>query len=236
MIDISKPHCSLVRVCKNSNETTVSHQVGHSIFHDEINKDFVQMINRFDPNVCEAFYASKVCLVEGDTEAVVCRTLLRSVYPTADIFVLNTGSKNNIPFFQRILTHFSIAHVIIHDSDTRYAYVDRARTIVRKKKDGDPRANSAWSLNSSIWFEIEAAKKKAVPASRLVSVYDFEYENGYSTDAEMGKPLSAYKFAEDNKANKELPIRKFLEQIVKDDYAKSWTQDEIEKIEEPQKG
>lgn len=236
MIDISKPHCSLVRVCKNVSETTVSHQVGHSIFHDKINKDFVQMINRFNPNVCETFYASKVCVVEGDTEAVVCRTILQATHPTADIFVLNTGSKNNIPFFQRILTHFSIAHVIIHDSDTRYAYEDQDRTTVRKKKDGKPRANSAWTLNSRIWAEIEAAKVKGVAASRLVSVYDFESENGYEMDIDMGKPLSAYNFAMSNMTNDDLPIRKFIDQIVADDYSKQWAQDEIEEIKEPGDG
>jgi len=91
-------------------------------------------------------------------------------------------------------------------------------------------------LNSSIWAEIEAARKKDVATFRLVSVYDFESENGYEIDADKGKPLSAYKFAEENKANGELPIRKFLEHIVSDNYPKNWTQDEIEEIEEPQDG
>lgn len=234
MIDISKPHCSLVRVCKNPDETVVSHQVGHSIFQDKINKDFLQMINRFDPNVCEAFYASKICLVEGDTEAVICREILKSVHPKVDIFVLNTGSKNNMPFFQRILTHFSIPHVIIHDSDTRYAYEDLARTTVRTKINGDPRANSAWTLNSLIWAEVEAARAKGVEVSRLVSVYDFESANGYEMNADEGKPLSAYKFAEANRANGELLICKFLDQIESGNFSKEWTQDEIEGIKEPQ--
>lgn len=236
MIDISKPHSSLVRVRKNQDETTVSHQVGHSIFQDDVNKDYVQMINRFDPNVCEAFYASRICLVEGDTEAVICREFFTASHPTADIFILNTGSKNNMPFFQRILTHFCIPHVLIHDSDTRYAYEDRARATVRKKSDGNPRANSAWTLNCSIWAEIENARKKGVAVSRLVSVYDFESENGYEMDADLGKPLSAYKFAAENADKEELPIRKFLEQIVSEDYSKDWTQAEIEQITEPWNG
>ena len=202
MIDISKPHCSLVRTRKGNDERTVTHQVGHDIFQSDANKDFVQMVNRFDPNVCEAFYASRVCLVEGDTEAIICRELLRAIHPDEDIFVLNTGSKTNIPFFQRILTHFSIPHVVIHDSDTRYAYEDRARTRVRLKQDGDPRANSAWKLNDSIWNEIEAARVVGVAADRLVSVYDFEVENGYEMNADDGKPLSAYKFAISNEENK----------------------------------
>jgi len=40
-------------------------------------KERVQMINRFNPNVCETFYSNKVLLVEGDTEAIVYRDLLK---------------------------------------------------------------------------------------------------------------------------------------------------------------
>lgn len=236
MIDISKPHCSLVRICKLADETTTSYQVGHDIFQSEVNKDFVQMINRFDPNVCEAFYASRVCLVEGDTEAVILREFLKSCHPDNDVFILNTGSKNNIPFFQRILTHFSIPHVVIHDSDTRYAYEDRKRTKVRTKKDGEPRANSAWTLNASIWREIEAATAIGVSARRIISVYDFEYENGYEMDSNEGKPLSAYKFAISNATNTDLPIRKALNEIVSEDYSKEWNQLEVEEIAEPHNG
>ena len=236
MVDISKPHCSLVRTCKLDDESTVTHQVGHDIFQSEINKNFIQMINRFDPNVCEAFYASRVCLVEGDTEAVICRELLRSCYPNDDIYILNTGSKNNIPFFQRILTHFSIPHVILHDADTRYAYSDRERTLVRTKQNGDPRANSAWTLNASIWHEIQSATEKGVSANRIVSVYDFESANGYEMNTDDGKPLSAYKFAISNIENSELPIKKAIDEIVSGEYSKQWNQEEIDEIEEPHQG
>lgn len=236
MVDISKPHCSLVRTCKFDDESTVTYQVGHDIFQSNANKDFVQMVNRFDPNVCEAFYASRVCLVEGDTEAIICRELLRAHHPDEDIFVLNTGSKNNIPFFQRILTHFSIPHVVIHDSDTRYAYKDRVRTVVRTKNDGSPRANSAWTLNGAIWAEIEAARAAAVTANRLVSVFDFEVENHYEVNTDDGKPLSAYKFAMANQGNTDLPIRKMVDEIASNNFAKEWSQDDLEQIAEPHNG
>ena len=236
MVDISKPHCSLVRTCKQIDETTLTHQVGHDIFQSEINKNFVQMINRFDPDVCETFYASRVCLVEGDTEAIICREFLKACHPSEDIYVLNTGSKNNIPFFQRILTHFYIPHVIIHDSDTRYAYIDRKRTQVRLKKDDTPRANPAWTLNASIWKEIQAASEKGVSANRIVSVYDFESANGYEVDKVDGKPLSAYKFAINNTDNMDLIIHKSLNEIVTEVYSKEWNQEEIEETEEPHKG
>jgi predicted ATP-dependent endonuclease of OLD family len=234
MIDISRPHCSLVRVCKEADETTITHQVGHSIFQDEVNKDFVQMINRFNPNVCEVFYASTVCIVEGDTEAVVCRGILDTTHPTADVFVLNAGSKNNMPFFQRILNHFRIPYVIIHDSDTRYCYEDAQRIVVRKNMDGTPRANSAWALNSTIWNHIVAGKDAGNRAVRLVSVFDFESANGYEMNNELGKPLSAYKFTEKHKDNVNLPIRKFIDQVFAWEFPDEWNMEQLEaRVAEP---
>ncbi len=44
------------------------------------------MINLFNPHVCEAFYADKVILVEGDTEAIVYRALLKEYYPEEEVF------------------------------------------------------------------------------------------------------------------------------------------------------
>lgn len=61
------------------------------------------MINRFNPHICESFYADKVILVEGDTETIVYRDLIKRFYPKEDIFILNTGSKNNMPFFKKFL-------------------------------------------------------------------------------------------------------------------------------------
>ena len=101
MIDISKPHASLIRIIKNIDENTEAYQVSDNVFQgDSEKKQLVQMINRFNPHICEAFYADKVLLVEGDTETIVYRELLSKFHPSEDIFVLNTGSKNNIPFFQ----------------------------------------------------------------------------------------------------------------------------------------
>jgi len=74
MIDISKKHASLIRITKDPEENTFTHQVGENVFGGtEERKQQVQMINRFNPHVCEAFYADEVILVEGDTEAIVYR-------------------------------------------------------------------------------------------------------------------------------------------------------------------
>ena len=56
MIDVSRKHASLIRVVKNSNEDTQTFQVGDEIFQKSEYKKTIQMINRFNSNICEAFY------------------------------------------------------------------------------------------------------------------------------------------------------------------------------------
>lgn len=204
MIDISRPHCSLVRVVKKKDETTVVYQAGQNIFQgNDDKKQFVQMINRFNPHICEAFYADKVLLVEGDTEAIVYRDLLSRLYPNKEIFVLNTGSKNNIPFFQDILAHFRIEYYAIHDSDTEF--------------NDDKTKNSAWALNKTIWEKVEDINA-IVPnlARRYVHVVDFESANGYVNKPSKGKPLSAYEFAQSLNGNENIPCINFIKDIVEE--------------------
>ena len=211
MIDISKPHASLIRVVKSTDEITTTFQVGEDVFgRDDEQKERVQMINRFNPHICEAFYADKVILVEGDTETIVYRDLLKRYYPNEEIFVLNTGSKNNIPFFQEILTKFQINHFVIHDTDTE------------KRVDG--KNNSAWTLNQTIWTKTEEANKiKPNLARRYVHITNFETAHeeqykkiGNAIDISKDKPLRAYKFAtsidDTNKEN--IDCFKWLQDIV----------------------
>lgn len=232
MIDISKPHSTLVRISKNSNETISTHQVGDSIFLNDENKDFVQMINRFNPNVCEIFYSDNVIIVEGDTEAIIFREILKKNYPESDLFVLNSGSKNNIPFFQRILNHFRIQYVVVHDCDTRYIYKDKGRTQPKFNSDGVTRTkNSAWTINQNIWDELENNNGNKV--HRIISKYDFESQSGYIYNPDLGKPLSAYNYAKDNFHNIENYAVKTIKNIVECNFEKQWTQKEIEEIDEP---
>lgn len=182
MIDISKPHSSLIRVTKDANETSHTYQVGQNVFgRDEEQKQRVQMINRFNPHICEAFYADKVLLVEGDTETIVYRDLLKRFYPDNEVFVLNTGSKNNIPFFQEILIAFNIEHYVIHDIDTEL--------------NSDGSRNSAWSLNQTIWDNIILANnKKAGLARRYLHKTNFETAHNIILSGGKDKPLKAYQF------------------------------------------
>lgn len=183
MIDISKPQSSLIRITKDENSFNHSFQVGEDIFmkNDE-QKQIVQMINRFNPHICEVFYSDKVIVVEGDTETIVYRELLKNFYPHEEIFVLNSGSKNNIPFFQKILTSFNIEHYIIHDTDSEL-------TVKGKR-------NSAWTLNEIIWENVIISNKiKNGLSKRYVHHTNFETAHNINLNGNKDKPLKAYQFA-----------------------------------------
>lgn len=202
MIDVSRPHASLVRAIKVAGEETETFQVGEDVFNkDEERKQYVQMINRFNPHVCEAFYADKVILVEGDTEAIVYRALLKKYYPEEEVFVLNTGSKNNIPFFQEILTAFHIEHYAIHDIDTEY--------------NSNEKRNSPWILNQKIWDLVEEANREQPGlARRYVHNANFENAHKYKLLNGANKPLQASKF-----------VDKVIKGEIKDPDCKKWLDD-----------
>lgn len=201
MIDISKSHSSLVRIVKNKDESTEAYQVDDDVFRgDAEKKQRIQMINRFNPHVCESFYAKKVIIVEGDTEAIVFRNLINRFFNQFEIYVLNAGSKNNIPFFQEIFTAFHIEHCVIHDSDSR------------KNENGN--GNSAWALNASIWEKIKAANdKKNGMARRYVHVSNFETAHGIKLTGKE-KPLRAYEYVITLNENSDVDCLKFLKDLL----------------------
>ncbi|ELB2902646.1 ATP-dependent endonuclease, partial [Vibrio alginolyticus] len=234
LIDMSREHTSLARFVKKENGETIIYQAGDNVFSkDKETKDRVLMLNRFNPHVCETFFSDEVILVEGDTEAIVLRELIYEHYPNSDLFVLNTGTKNNIPFFIEVLSHFKINQHVIHDSDERYLYTDGKQ---RLKQDGTPKANSAWTLNANIWDAMEVAKSNGASVKRYVSVRNFEHSHDYSHDPNKGKPLSAYEFSQTlDIYDEEKSIINFLKQVAGDkSYDIEYTQEYLDSIvEEP---
>lgn len=205
MIDISKDHSSLIRVVKNQDEETITYQVQTGVYTEMYSKERVQMINRFNPHICEVFYADKVLLVEGDTETIVYRELLNKFFPEKEIFVLNTGSKMNIPFFQDILTAFHIKHYPIHDVDSKLI-----NTVNGQK------TSAAWSLNEKIWKKVEAANIiENGLSNRYVHNANFENAHKYNLSNGKDKPLNAFLFVETIKdINQDVPCLNWLKDIL----------------------
>lgn len=183
MIDLSKAHSSLVRLEKNKDsKETRTYQVEFDMFKEEERSEIL-MYNRFDPYLCHVFYAEEIIIVEGDTEALIYRELIEKFYSNRKhVYILNARSKSNIVFYQKILTHFGIKHVVIHDCDNKISC--------------DGRNNPMWTVNEKIWEQIEESNKKYPNISRrFVHYKNFEEAHNYKFSKSEGKPYSAYKFA-----------------------------------------
>ena len=123
MIDISKDHSSLVRMVKTENSTYL-----YQIQQDDLKnaeqdtkakvRQKLYEILRFDPYVCESFYASEVLLVEGDTEAIIARGFQQEFEETKNIFIVNCHSVTNIPFYQKFFSKFRIPYSVVCDTDS----------------------------------------------------------------------------------------------------------------------
>lgn len=124
MIDITKEKSSLVRMVKTE-EGTKLFQINDEFLKKskeiETKQELKQEMNevlRFNPFICESFYSDEVILIEGPTEEIILRGYLNEVNPKKDIFIVNCGTVNNIPFFQKIFSKFNIKYHVICDSDS----------------------------------------------------------------------------------------------------------------------
>tara|TARA_R110000868_G_scaffold395447_1_gene667118 strand:- start:3481 stop:5238 length:1758 start_codon:yes stop_codon:yes gene_type:complete len=123
MIDITKEKSSLVRMVK-SDVGTKFHQINDEFLKEskeiKTKEELKQEMNevlRFNPFICESFYADEVILIEGPTEEIILRGYLTEMKPEKDLFVVNCGTVNNIPFYQKIFSKFFIKYHIICDTD-----------------------------------------------------------------------------------------------------------------------
>lgn len=225
MVDLERPHSSLVRIEK-SNNTVLAHQLKNDIdFQD--NKKYLTMIRSFNPYVCEAFFSDYVVLVEGPTESVVLHTLLNNYrrktdFPhgkvqTESISIVECGGKSTIPLFQKIFRLFKIKYFVFHDLDY--------------STDKNGKSTNVWKVNEAIWKEIQLANQDVSEGSevrRFIFDRSFEAAHGYSTPGNsIGKPYTAWQKvlkwncelgdSSNNLASK-YPVVKCLERILTDDW------------------
>jgi predicted ATP-dependent endonuclease of OLD family len=132
MIDLSKRNSTLIRMIKRDNGTKL-YQIkdddlreakgAHTI--NELKQAMYEVL-RFNPHICESFYADEVLLVEGPTEEIITRGILQKLNPAKDLFIVNCGSVTNIPFYQKVYRKFAIkCHVICDTDDQLVGNVDK---------------------------------------------------------------------------------------------------------------
>ena len=223
MVDLARPHSSLVRVEKTDN-VVLLHQLNTDIDLKD-GKELLTMIRSFNPYICESFFSDCVILVEGPTESVVLNVLLDKLRTQRDekdylekmesIAVVECGGKGTIPLFQKILRSFKIPYFVFHDLD--YA----------KTKDG--KSTNVWKINESIWKEIEEASSLGIKVGRCVFEHNFEeaHYDSSKSDKSAGKPYVAWQESQRwsnewenardiSKLSGKYPIVKSLEKILLD--------------------
>jgi len=191
LVDVSKPHTSIVRVDSPTPGESRVFQTDKVIF-DEDERTMLKMIRTCNPVVNEFFFADKVILVEGETEQVVLSWLLESNTDiTENIHVVNCIGKANIPLFAKILNQFRSPYVVLHDSDKPKA-----------KRKGNWITNPMWTMNSRIREVVNKSDVKSLGNITCVHIPDFE--GWYFSESISGnKPYNALQHLKSEKFQEE---------------------------------
>ena len=227
MIDISKPKLSIIRLNKNEIGTNI-YQINDSFLkkaknvktNDELKQEMNEIL-RFNPYVCESFYADEVLLIEGPTEEIIARAYIQDINPKKDLFILNCGTVNNIPFYQQIFSKFNIKYHAVFDTD--------GKAIINFDEFNSPSFESHIQKSISDQHSLD----KAVYPVGLLRVHETTFEPAhqsleipeelrYSEQApNQGKPFNANLYwkniLEPNKGHelfKIVPFIKYLDEIL----------------------
>ncbi|MCW6525934.1 ATP-dependent nuclease [Yersinia ruckeri] len=146
-IDLSKKHTTIIRIEKDKslNKTISTDELS---FSDE-EKNNMKMIRLCNPMVNEFFFYDNIILVEGPTEKIVINKICEVV--GVDYHIIDCLGKGNIKTFAKILNHFDVCYIAVHDSD-----------IPKCIKKGSVSGNGAWGTNVSIMNECVKSKKPMV--------------------------------------------------------------------------
>jgi len=83
-------------------------------------KNYFKVLNEFNPERNEAFFAKKAMLVEGPSEKMgfpsIAKKLGVDLYAHG-VSIIECGGKPNIPFFTKVLNAFGIPYMVVHDND-----------------------------------------------------------------------------------------------------------------------
>lgn len=137
-----------------------------------------------NPDRGELFFAKKVVLVEGDTEAVVLPFFANRLNCIdSEVSVINCGSKYNLPLYITLLKAYQIPYIVLHDDDPLPdpLPMEWNEDKIREKR-------RTFELNATIARLVEAP----LGAIRVFSP-DFEGSAGIpgTPGEKKGKPLAA---------------------------------------------
>jgi predicted ATP-dependent endonuclease of OLD family len=129
-IKLEEKQKTLARIFKDENNNLSTKQVDSDLFSDgSEEKSRLRVIMDFNPYINELFFSKRVVLLEGDTEFINIPKVLNilkdddsnysfendgKINPR-DVNLINCKSRDSIPTFQKVLNHFGIKYLVIHD-------------------------------------------------------------------------------------------------------------------------
>jgi len=126
-IDIANRHKAILKMSKAVDGTVSAKQVTNEIFvghADDVERQRLLAVSRFNPSVNELFFAREVVLLEELTAvaaferaAEVSGLFTRHPDKRRGVSIIETNGKGNIPAFQRVLNAFDIPYRVLHDED-----------------------------------------------------------------------------------------------------------------------
>ncbi len=199
MIDLSKPQSSVVRLVREGAATRIR-QISDTFLKAaagaktdaEFRQEMYEIL-RFNPYICESFYADHVILLEGSTEEILARAFLQELPSEQFLFILNCGTVTNIPFYQKILSRFAIPYSVICDTDDAHAAEHDAV--------GNPLFSSGIQRSISEQFQVD----KALGNPGVLLCHQVTFEPAHRADSipehlrlgpatAHGKPYDANKY------------------------------------------
>lgn len=227
MIDLSKPKSSIIRLVDEGGKTSV-YQINDKYLKDakgvrtdvELRQEMFEVL-RFNPFICESFYSDEVLLVEGPTEEIIARAFFQETDSERDIFILNCGTVNNIPFYQKIFSKFHIRYHVIFDTDKAQ--------ITSRDSEGNPTLDSGIQKSICDQFVLDKTTEGKSgllrvhtptfePAHRAVTVHE---SFRFPESSRLGKPFDANMYWKTSLQSglgvaeiDTVPIIKYLKEIV----------------------
>jgi len=146
---------------------------------DPDTKRNLQALQQMDLGFAEVFFGSYPILVEGDTEhaAFVAAIVEANDELAGRATIIRARGKAILPGLIRMLRHFKVPFSIVHDVDWPY--------------NSSGTRNGMWTMNQTIFDEIQACRSEGLVVRHRCSVPDFERFIG-GDELGKDKPLTAY--------------------------------------------
>lgn len=126
-LDIAENYRAIVRMYKTPQGDAAIHQVTQDLFPgvpNQLDKQRLNIVAKFDATVNELFFAKRVVLMEEfsaiaafEHAARLMGLFERHRRIRREVALVDCNGKSNIPAFQRVLNAFDIPYRVLHDAD-----------------------------------------------------------------------------------------------------------------------